>query len=42
LRYRYFGARRLDSFDEHQANATRTVNFGIGYGWEKLILKWMG
>lgn len=39
LRYRYFGARRLDSFDEHQAKATSTVNFGLGYGWEKINLE---
>ncbi|RYY77120.1 MAG: TonB-dependent receptor [Gammaproteobacteria bacterium] len=39
LRYRYFGARRLDSFDEHQANATSTLNFGIGYGWGKINLE---
>ena len=39
LRYRYFGARRLDSFDEHQADATSTLNFGIGYGWEKINLE---
>ncbi|MET0357704.1 MAG: TonB-dependent receptor, partial [Cellvibrio sp.] len=39
LRYRYFGARRLDSFNEHQAKATSTVNFGIGYGWEKINIE---
>jgi len=39
LRYRYFGARRLDSFDEHHADATSTLNFGIGYGWEKINLE---
>ncbi len=39
LRYRYFGARQLDSFDEHHAQATRTLNFGIGYGWAKINLE---
>jgi outer membrane receptor protein involved in Fe transport len=31
LRYRYFGARKLDSFDVTKANATKTINFGLGY-----------
>ena len=31
LRYRYFGARKLDSFDQQKANSTNTVNFGLGY-----------
>jgi hypothetical protein len=39
LRYRHFGARQLDSFDEHQAKATSTLNFGIGYGWKKINIE---
>ena len=31
LRYRYFGARVLESFNEIKADSTSTVNFGIGY-----------
>ena len=39
LRYRYFGARRLDSFNQQQAEATQTLNFGVGYSWEKIALE---
>lgn len=39
LRYRYFGARRLDSFDEHQAQATSTLNLGVGYKWQAFSLE---
>jgi outer membrane receptor protein involved in Fe transport len=39
LRYRYFGARRLDSFNQQQAQATQTLNFGVGYSWKKIALE---
>lgn len=39
LRYRYFGARVLDSFDQIKANSTSTVNLGIGYRWEKTTVE---
>jgi len=34
LRYRYFGARVLESFNDVKAESTSTVNFGIGYQWD--------
>lgn len=39
LRYRYFGARVLESFDRLQADSTSTVNFGLGYRWTKTSLE---
>lgn len=39
LRYRYFGARRLDSFNDHQAHTTSTLNLGVGYKWQSLSLE---
>jgi len=39
LRYRYFGKRRLDSFDESQAHATSTVNLGVGYKWQAFSIE---
>lgn len=36
LRYRYFGARVLDSFNERKADSTSTVNFGAGYQWDSI------
>ncbi len=33
LRYRYFGARRLDGFNVHRADATGMTNLGLGYRW---------
>lgn len=38
LRYRYFGARRLDSFDEHHAHASSALNMGVGYQWQSCSL----
>lgn len=35
LRYRHFAARVLDSFDQHQADATQVVNLGLGYRWQQ-------
>lgn len=35
LRYRHFAARVLDSFDQHQADATHVVNLGLGYRWQQ-------
>lgn len=39
LRYRYFGARVLESFDEIKADSTGTLNFGLGYAWSNLSLE---
>lgn len=39
LRYRYFGARRLDSFDVHNTQATNTVNLGVGHRWQAFSLE---
>ncbi len=33
LRYRYFGAHKLDSFNQYKVGATSTMNFGLGYRW---------
>jgi hypothetical protein len=33
LRYRYFGARKLDSFNEQKVGSTSIINFGLGYRW---------
>ncbi|RYZ79520.1 MAG: TonB-dependent receptor, partial [Moraxellaceae bacterium] len=33
------GARRLDAFDEHQAQATSTLNLGVGYRWQAFSLE---
>ncbi|MES2674917.1 MAG: TonB-dependent receptor [Pseudomonadota bacterium] len=33
LRYRYFGARKLDSFNEQKVGSTTIVNLGVGYRW---------
>lgn len=38
LRFRYFGARQLDSFNQHKARATRTVNLGVAYAWPAFTL----
>lgn len=35
LRYRYFAARVLDSFNQHKADATQVVNLGLGYRWQQ-------
>jgi outer membrane receptor protein involved in Fe transport len=39
LRYRYFAARSLDSFNLHRAQATGTINVGIGYKWQSLSVE---
>ncbi len=39
LRYRYFGARVLDSFNDIKADSTSAVNFGIGYQWDSINLE---
>jgi TonB dependent receptor/TonB-dependent Receptor Plug Domain len=39
LRYRYFGARVLESFNEIKAGSTNTVNFGIGYQWDRINIE---
>lgn len=39
LRYRYFSARRLDSFNRQRAQSTQTLNLGIGYSWRNLSLE---
>lgn len=39
LRYRYFGARVLESFDQIKANSTSTVNLGLGYRWDKTTIE---
>ncbi len=39
LRYRYFGARVLESFDQIKADSTSTVNLGVGYRWEKTTIE---
>ncbi|GGY82789.1 TonB-dependent receptor [Cellvibrio zantedeschiae] len=39
LRYRYFGARHLDSFDTRSAQATSTTNLGIGYRWQSFSVE---
>jgi hypothetical protein len=39
LRYRYFGARVLESFNEIKADSTSTVNFGIGYQWDSINIE---
>jgi hypothetical protein len=39
LRYRYFGARVLESFNEIKADSTSTVNFGIGYQWDSVNIE---
>lgn len=39
LRYRYFGARVLESFNEIRADSTSTVNFGIGYKWDSVNIE---
>lgn len=39
LRYRYFGARVLESFNEVKADSTGTLNLGVGYAWSDLSLE---
>lgn len=39
LRYRYFGARVLESFNDIKADSTSTVNFGIGYQWDSINIE---
>ncbi len=39
LRYRYFGARVLESFDEIKADSTSTVNAGLGYRWDNISVE---
>lgn len=38
LRYRYFGARVLDSFNQQRASSTSVVNLGLGYRWAQWSL----
>lgn len=39
LRYRYFGARVLESFNKIKAESTGTLNLGLGYIWRDLSLE---
>jgi hypothetical protein len=39
LRYRYFGARKLDNFNENKARATGILNLGLGYRFDAIDME---